>query len=167
MGTNLYWINGPWSGRLAVAARPRGGDWLEDEITNWRRAGIHHVLSLLTAQEERDLDLQNERELVQGHGMRFTSFPILDRNVPNSETELAAALEPIEKDLAAGKGVLIHCRQGVGRSGLVASCLLVSKAMQPHTAIEKVSEGRGLAIPETGEQRRWIDQYAAVLAASK
>jgi len=28
MLTELHWVDGPWPGRLAVAARPRGGDWL-------------------------------------------------------------------------------------------------------------------------------------------
>ena len=52
MWTELYWVDGPWLGKLALAARPRGGDWLEDEMANWRRAGIDTVLSLLTPEEE-------------------------------------------------------------------------------------------------------------------
>src|SRR5436309_9794359 len=35
----LYWINDPWPGKLALAARPRGGDWLPDEVADWKRAG--------------------------------------------------------------------------------------------------------------------------------
>jgi hypothetical protein len=44
--TNLYWVDGPWTGKLALAARPRGGDWLEDEIANWEREEVDAVLSL-------------------------------------------------------------------------------------------------------------------------
>jgi len=61
MPTNLYWADGPWPGKLALAARPRGGDWLEDEIAAWRKAGADTVLSLLTPDEEQDLDLKNGR----------------------------------------------------------------------------------------------------------
>src|SRR5437660_6757367 len=25
--TKFYWVNGPWNGKLALAGRPRGGDW--------------------------------------------------------------------------------------------------------------------------------------------
>ncbi len=32
LGTTLYWVRGPWPGKLALAARPRGGEWLDDEI---------------------------------------------------------------------------------------------------------------------------------------
>ena len=54
MSTELRWVEGPWKGKLAIAARPRGGDWLGDEIEAWRRLGIATVVSLLTPEEERD-----------------------------------------------------------------------------------------------------------------
>jgi len=55
MGTELYWVGGPWPGKLALASRPRGGDWVEDEMADWRRAGIDTVLSLLTPRRSRNL----------------------------------------------------------------------------------------------------------------
>lgn len=48
MRNETYWVNGPWLGKLAIGPRPRGGDWLEDEVSAWRLAGIDAVLSLLT-----------------------------------------------------------------------------------------------------------------------
>ena len=35
------------AGRLAIMARPRAGDWLEDEISGWRAQGVEIVVSLL------------------------------------------------------------------------------------------------------------------------
>ncbi len=58
----------------------------------------------------------------------------------------------------------MHCRQGIGRSGLVAARLLAKKGTSPGAAIEMVSAARGLAVPETAEQREWIDRYAATLS---
>src|SRR5260370_126959 len=49
MNPDLFWIPGPWRGRLAVATRPRGGDWLEDEASGWRRAGLDLVFRCLEA----------------------------------------------------------------------------------------------------------------------
>jgi protein-tyrosine phosphatase len=152
---------------LAVAARPRGGDWLEDEVAGWNRAGIDTVLSLLTPEEEQALDLAGEADAVKTGGMEFLSLPIPDRQVPTSETELTAAMEKVNARLAAGRGVLVHCRQGVGRSGLVAACLLVTRGVDPSAAVERVSAAREVAIPETREQRQWIDHYAAILASTK
>jgi protein-tyrosine phosphatase len=167
MGTQLYWVDGPWAGRLALAARPRGGDWLEDEISSWQQSGIHTVLSLLTSEEEKELDVHHEARLVKARKMKFLSLPIPDRHVPGSETELAAILEMVDGDLSSGKNVVVHCRQGIGRTGLVAACLLVTKGLTPGGSIEQVSAARGIAVPETTEQRNWIDHYAAILAGAK
>jgi len=60
MWTELYWVDGPWPGKLALASRPRGGDWLEEEMAGWRRAGVDTVLSLLTPEEEQELELKRE-----------------------------------------------------------------------------------------------------------
>jgi protein-tyrosine phosphatase len=165
--SKLYWVKGSWPGRVAFAARPRGGDWLPDELANWRQAGINTILSLLTREEEQELDLANEASEAQAHGLRFISFPIPDRQAPSSEEQLRMALENIEKELASGKNALIHCRQGIGRAGLVAACLLVNTGLSAKAALRQLSEIRGVEIPETTAQRRWIDHYASKLAHAK
>jgi len=167
MWTRLYWANGPWPGKLALSARPRGGDWLEDEIAAWRGVGIDTVLSLLTPDEVKDLDLGNEGQEVKRVGMKFLSLPIPDRQVPQSESQITATVEKLDADLSAGKNVVIHCRQGIGRSGLVAACLLISKGLSSGAAVESLTATRGTPIPETPEQRRWIDRYAATFAGTK
>jgi protein-tyrosine phosphatase len=167
MRKDIYWLDGPWPGKLAVAARPRGGDWLKDDVASWRRSGIGTVLSLLTPEEERDLDLRDEAGEAKAQGMEFASFPIPDRQVPRSEAKWAEVLEKMNRNLLDGKNVLVHCRQGIGRSGLVAACLLVRNGMSPGAAVESVSAARGLSVPETAEQRDWIDQYAAALSSTK
>jgi len=150
-----------------VAARPRGGDWLTDEIASWRRSGIDSVLSLLTAEEEKELGLRDERGEVKAQGMNFVSLPIPDRQVPASESELTAALEKLDDDLSLGKHAVVHCRQGIGRSGLAVACLLVTRGLSPEAAVKRVSTARGVTVPETPEQRSWIDHYAAILAGAK
>jgi protein-tyrosine phosphatase len=167
MQKELYWIGASWPGKLAVGPRPRGGDWLKDDVAKWTRADVDTVLSLLTAEEERDLDLCREAGEVRTQEMQFTSFPIPDRQVPKSEEKLAEVLERIAQDLSSGKNVLVHCRQGIGRSGLVAACLLVKKGMSPGAAVEAVSAARGMPVPETSEQRDWIDHYAVALTGMK
>ena len=122
------------------------------------------MLSLLTADEERDLDLRDEAVEVGRQRMEFRSFPIADRQVPRSEAPLAEELERVCRTLSSGNNVLVHCRQGIGRSGLVAACLLVKKGMSPGAAVQAVSAARGLPVPETTEQRDWIDHYAVAAA---
>jgi protein-tyrosine phosphatase len=167
MSTKLFWVDGPWPGKLALAARPRGDDWLDDEIANWRREGVNTVFSLLTSEEENDLGLSNEAHRVKAGGMQFVSFPIPDREVPDSDTRVAKVLEKMDADLSAGKNVVVHCRQGVGRSGLISAALLVMKGSSPEAAVKRVSASRGTSVPETAAQRRWIDHYATILAGTK
>lgn len=164
MWTKLHWVDGPWPGKLALAARPRGGEWLAEEIADWRRNGVNAVFSLLTVEEERDLDIAGGAAEARAHGMRFLSYPIPDRRVPDSESNLAKALEKMEAELTAGRNVVLHCRQGIGRTGLVAACLLLTKGIDPETAVVRLSAARGTPIPETLEQRQWIDHYAESLA---
>jgi hypothetical protein len=81
MTSGLFWIPGPWRGRLAVVTRPRGGDWLEDEMAEWRRAGIDTVVSLLEEPEAGELYLTREAAAAEANGIRFIAFSIPDRGV--------------------------------------------------------------------------------------
>jgi protein-tyrosine phosphatase len=166
MSNDLHWVKGPWRGKLALAARPRGGDWLQDELASWKLAGVDIVVSLLTPDEEHELQLQDEGRDAKAQGMTFLSLPIRDRQVPDSESTLNSTLQLMDEALSSGKNVLVHCRQGIGRTGLIAASLLINKGWEPEAAVESLSAIRGVAIPETPEQRRWIEKYAAQVGAA-
>lgn len=161
MRPDLYWIAGPWAGKLAISTRPRGGDWLGDEIIGWRDAGLTAIVSLLTSEEAEELDLSQESPLCRSSGLAFTSFPMPDRGVPPSEKAAAAALADILASLRKGDAIAIHCRQGIGRSGLVATSLLGLAGEKAEEALKKVSDARGLSVPETTEQREWVRRFLA------
>jgi protein-tyrosine phosphatase len=166
MNPDLFWIAGPWLGRLAIATRPRGGDWLEDETNGWRRAGIDVVISLLESDEADQLDLDDERRAAESNGIRFISFPIPDRGVPASVSAAMSLMTGVASALEEGKNVAVHCRQGIGRSGLIAAGILATCGMQPDQAIEIVSAARGLPIPETPDQRLWVQQLPTKLSVA-
>ena len=157
--TELYWITGPWAGRLAISARPRAGDWLKDEMSEWQRAGVDTVVSLLTIDEERELELEREAHVSRAAGMAFISFPIVDRDVPSSRLDLVRLTDQLNAELACGKNVVLHCRQGIGRAGLVAASLLMTAGAGLENAISEVSDARGLPVPETAEQRAWLAEF--------
>ena len=166
--TQLFWVQTPADGRLAVAARPRGGDWLDDEITGWHDAGISRVVSLLTAAETADLDLEAEASLSDQHAVEFTNLPVEDRSIPSSDWEALALARSIAADLTRGRNVVVHCRQGIGRAPLIAVCALLELGKELTQAINLVSDARGFPIPETKAQMEWLSRVAAVqLAAAK
>ena len=163
MRTELYWIEGPWRGRLAIMPRPRGGDWLEDEIQSWRRSGVDVVVSLLTREEQTELNLRDEESLCRANSIEFVSFPIVDRSVPSSAEAFSEQVIKLAEQLANGQNIAVHCRQGIGRAALVAICLLTGSGMGPTAAIERVGAARGCVVPETPEQRQWITDFAKPL----
>lgn len=156
MTPDLFWIPGPWRGKLAIAARPRGGDWLEEEAGGWRRAGLDLVISLLEEDEAAQLDLAHECQAAAANGVRFVAFPIPDRGVPGSTPRAVRLLREIAGALEDGKSVAVHCRQGIGRSGLIVAGVLVTGGMGADEAIETVSAARRQTVPETEAQDRWI-----------
>ncbi len=65
MEARAYWIDGPWPGRLAIVPRPRGGEWLRDEIAEWKELGINTIVSFLTLSEVEESDLEMELRFVE------------------------------------------------------------------------------------------------------
>lgn len=164
MEAKVFWVAGPWRGRLGILPRPRGGDWLGDETTAWRAAGIDMVVSLLEAEEEAQLVLEGEAAAAAASGIDFRAFPIPDRGVPASREPVAALADDIVDALETGKNVAVHCRQGVGRSGMIVGGVLVAAGKDVHSALETINESRGLAVPETEEQHRWLREFSSWLA---
>jgi len=79
-----YWIKIDTPARLAIAPRPRGGDWLEDDLHALRREGVDILVSLLTTEEATELALDDEGAACARAGIEFRNFPIPDRHVPQS-----------------------------------------------------------------------------------
>ncbi|MGH6852540.1 MAG: hypothetical protein ACREDJ_04940 [Methylocella sp.] len=161
----IYWIDGPAGARLAIMPRPRAGDWLEDEIAGWRGLGIGVIVSLLEAGEVEELDLRREAGLCHDAGMEFISFPFPDRGVPAATREATALGEAIVTRLNEGKAVAVHCRAGIGRSSLIAACVLVLLGMAPGTAYCLIGKARGLKVPDTEEQRAWVERFREAMTS--
>jgi len=163
MKAELSWIEAPWTGRLAILPRPRGGDWLEEEVRESRLAGVDVIVSLLTSDEIEELDLVQEARFARENGIHYLAFPIMDRGVPASRRATLELAKTLESLLQAGKTVAVHCRQGIGRSALIAACVLILAGVSPATAFQRLSAARGCPVPETAEQREWVIQFAREL----
>jgi len=161
MQAKVFWIPGLWRGRLGIVPRPRGGEWLDDETRAWREAGIGVMVSLLEPREEAELALTRESASSTASGLEFRSFPILDRGVPDSHESAAELASQIVKALHSGKNVALHCRQGIGRSGLIAAAALISSGLDPETALQTIGRARGFEVPETDAQRQWISDFSS------
>ena len=160
---SLNWVQGIEPHRVALMPRPRGGEWLSEEVAGWRDSGVALVLSLLEPVEVRELELQAESKLCTAQGIQFLSFPIPDHGTPASSRELSDVLAQLHKELLSGKAVAIHCRAGIGRTGLVAGCLLHMLHVPYEEIFHLLSRSRGLAMPDTTAQVEWVERYIRVL----
>lgn len=158
--TTIHWVRDISPHRLGLMARPRGGDSLREEVAAWQRASLNIVVSLLEAQEIRELELQEEPALCAEHGIVFRHFPIPDRGTPASQRDAATLIAELGSELAAGKAVAIHCRAGIGRTGLIAGSLLHGLGVPGPNIFRLLSRSRGVAMPDTSEQADWVVQYA-------
>ncbi len=140
--------------------RPRGGDWVEDEAASWRRMGIGLVVSTLTKEESAELDLAREEEVSKAEKIAFIAFPIEDRGTPVSQKATLNLVRRLEQELASGKTIAIHCRQGIGRSSLLAACVLAASGVDPASAWKRIAAARGCSVPDTNEQREWVMRFA-------
>ena len=157
---DIHWIDAPWPGRLAIFARPRGAEWLADDVHAWKAAGLDVIVSLLTQAESDAFDLDGERQLCEQQGLEFFHFPIVDVSVPVSRDATLKLVRKLERRLDKGDNVGIHCSHGVGRSGMIAACLLILPGIPPEEAMETVSAARGVVVPQTSEQREWVEAFA-------
>lgn len=163
-----YPIPGPWVGSVAILARPRGSDWLEDDIYALARDGFDTIVSLLTPAEVGELGLREEAQIVQRAGLAYIAFPIPDRRVPPSMAAAQQVVEQLLELLQTGHRIGIHCRQGIGRSSMIIAGMLALSGVSTEAAFTRIAAARQAPVPDTPEQRRWVEQFTqwVVVAAS-
>src|SRR5580698_11624794 len=98
-----FWVEADTGIRLAIVPRPRGNDWLEDELNQMKRAGVDVLVSMLQPDEAAELGLSAEAELCTAEGIQFRSFPIPDRETPPSIAAFAKFVGELRAEVHAGR----------------------------------------------------------------
>jgi protein-tyrosine phosphatase len=160
MRSPLFTMTTAGPGKLSTMARPRGGDRLAGEMSSLRQAGTDVLVCMLTASERRELELAEEATLAQAAGIRFIGFPTPDRGAHDLASFRALVLD-LAAELARGHHVVVHCRMGIGRASMVAAGVLVAQGRTAPEAWAVVSDARGLPVPDSPQQRRWLDAAMA------
>lgn len=155
----VFWIRSGPAVKLAIVPRPRGGEWLEDEMRRMRRNGIDTVVSMLEPEEADWLGLAKEKAAAERAGMQFLSYPIPDVSVPPDPPEFRKFINGLVERLKSGEAIGVHCRGCIGRSTVVTACALIHLGEDPESALRDIEEERGCPVPDTYEQREWILHY--------
>lgn len=154
----LTWVplEAPW--RIAQTHRPRSGAGLREDMQALSKAGADLLVSCLTDDDVLRFELQDEEAEAEAAGLEFLRYPIVDHSLPAALEPTLAFSDGLADALEAGRGVVVHCYAGIGRSGLVLVTTLVRLGLPLTQAAQAASRARGLVVPETRAQRQWLSQ---------
>ena len=158
---SVWWISEGQNPRVAIVARPRGDDWLEDDLAGLRHAGIDVLVSLLRDDEAEELGLAEEGAIARRVGMRFISYPVPDRCTPQDEAGFGRLVAELADLVKAGRRVGAHCRGCIGRSTVLTASMLIALGMDAEEALLRIEAARECYVPDTQAQRDWILRFQA------
>ncbi|KAH9923845.1 protein-tyrosine phosphatase-like protein [Fomitopsis serialis] len=150
-----------------------------------RRCTTQKLDALLAAGVRTFIDLTEPHELfpyaphlasacaqlgIDPHDVEYHSFPIRDRALPASPAYVRKVLAVLRDTERRGRVAAVHCRGGIGRTGLVVGCWLVDsgRARDGTDALRMIAEEwKGVEkykrypySPETGPQFDWVRTWA-------
>ena len=156
MSLEIFFIPTLHDGKLAQMPFPGSVNSLHTDLELLRAAGIHKLVSMLGSSETKNLGLANEKALFTAFGGEFTIFPIADFCLPANREEFLTLASQLANDILTGRNIAIHCRAGIGRSGMLTCAVLTHLGMSVDDALKHVSYYRGLRVPDTAEQENWL-----------
>lgn len=142
------------------------GTWARDlalDLAVIRDWGAVAVLTLMEAAELREYGVAHIGEAVEQLGMEWHHAAIPDADIPGRAFAKAwpeSGLR-LRQHLANGRNVVLHCRGGLGRTGMIAACLLAEMGVPPSEAVRRVRTARPGAI-ETAAQKAYVLATCAV-----
>jgi len=158
---DIFWIKGHPPATLAIVLRPRGDEWLEDELLRMKQGGIQTLVSLLERDEAILLGLADEHPIADHIGLKFLSYPIPDTEIPSNLAAFQTFAAGLADRLRAGERIGVHCRGSIGRATVTAACALIHLGWTPRAALAAIQAARGCMVPDTQEQEDWILRYKA------
>lgn len=136
-----------------------------DVISAWNAAA---VVTLVEEHELHELQITELGAEVTRRFMEWHHWPIRDHSVPDAAFEAAwpERSTQLRGLLARGARILVHCKGGLGRAGMVAARLLVEFGEDPFEAIRKVRAVRAACAIETPEQEAWVARGGLMATSS-
>jgi ADP-ribosyl-[dinitrogen reductase] hydrolase len=162
---NCYWV---LPGRLLAGEYPGGGtvELTRERLSRLTRAGIDFFVDLTRPQETAAYDA------FLPAGIRYLRRSIVDHGIPAAPAEMAEVLASLRDGLREGRMVYLHCRAGIGRTGMVVGCLLVEQGFSGEEALRELNRlwrqsARSAlwpVVPETADQAEYVRGWTALAA---
>lgn len=133
-----------------------------ETIAAWDAAA---VVTLVTARELADLKIPTLGDEVRARFMEWHHLPIEDWHAPDADFEAIwpASSRRVRTLLETGNRVLIHCKGGLGRAGMITARLLVEMGADPAQAMADVRTARSPDAIENLAQEDWVRRGKTVV----
>jgi len=172
---NSYWV---LPGRLLAGEYPGGAtpELTRERLDRLLERGIDCFIDLTQPQELDPYDA------ALPSASRYLRRSIVDHATPRHRDEMAEILQCLRVALDEGRSVYLHCRAGIGRTGMVTGCLLVELGFAGEDALAELNRlwrqsarsNQWPKVPETPDQieyvRRWkplaVEESDPLLAPS-
>ena len=141
----FHWV----TDQIAVGGRfpsERAGDLSSD----------HDIRAVIDLRQE-DCD---DEQLLRDAGIDFLHLPTPDL-FPASVEMLRQGVAFTRQHVSRGHRVLIHCQHGIGRSALLALCVMVDGGVCPIDAIRQAKDRRERVSPSPAQFEGWCDWLRA------
>lgn len=152
-------IDGLWwlvPGLLCGMSRP---GLMANEQTQFQRLAEEGVSQIVCLEERCAYPTTTLREL----GIAHYHFPVVDMGAP-SFSQVVDICRLTEPQIGTHKGVAMHCRGGLGRTGTVLASLLVWHGDTPDVAIHRVRAAQPHAI-QNEIQLGFVHDFASRISA--
>lgn len=157
---NSYWVE---PGKLLAGEYPGGSGTAatRKRLQKFFDAGIRQFFDLTEPGE-----LPGYRELLP-EGVEYRNFPITDHSVPQDPQRMQETLEALRAAHAGEGGIYVHCRAGIGRTGMTIGCWLREQGVEASAALGQLNRlwkqnARSASwptVPETDEQYHFVQRW--------
>ena len=133
-------------------------DWIEPGLALGGCVDQHSPQALAGFGVGAVIDLRDEAcddpAALEACGLRFLHLPTPDlQSIPPNM--LQAGLDFAEEARVRGRALLVHCQHGIGRSALLALCIMVDRGWTPSAAIARLKQARVQVSPSPSQYRAW------------
>lgn len=141
-------------GLIGLCPLPGGRGDLPGDIALLQAWGADMVVSLVQTTEMTALGVAALPAMIAQAGIVWRHFPIADFDVPPAQAGWVALSAEIRGVLGQGGRVVLHCRGGCGRTGMMALRLMVEAGEDAAAALLRLRAVRPCAV-ETDAQQAW------------